>query len=88
MMEHISLDDGITLVSKRESEVIEAVNARMPTQTVSFRNTLRRSKRGPKVVTTCHMAHRGATQMKVLPEQVEIEMRPAGDNNLGSTFQE
>ena len=84
MMEHISLDDAITLVSKRESEVIEAVNARMPTQTVSFRNTLIRSKRGPKVVTTCHMAHRGATQMKVL----EIEMRPAGDNNLGSTFQE
>ena len=88
MMEHISLEDAITLVSKRESEVIEAVNARMPTQTVGFRNTLRRSKRGPKVVTTCHMAHRGATQMKVLPdkvppEQVEIEMRPAGDNRPG-----
>ena len=52
MMEQISLEDGIPLVSKRESEVIEAANAMMPTQTVGFRNTPRRFKRGLKVITT------------------------------------
>ena len=93
MMEHISLEDAITLVSKRESEVIEAVNARMPTQTVGFRNTLRRSKRGPKVVTTCPMTQRGATQTKVLldkgpPEQVKLEVQPAGAISPGIHFAE
>ena len=61
MMEQISLEDAITFVSMRESEVIEAANAKMPTQTVGFRNTPRGSKRGTQVVTTCHMPQRGAT---------------------------
>jgi hypothetical protein len=70
------------IVSKRESEVIKASNARMPTRTVVFRNTPWKSKKGPKVVTKCHTTQRGATQSKVLPnkaplEQVEIETRPA-----------
>ena len=34
---------------------------------VGFRNTLGKSKRGPKVVTKCHTTQRGATQSKVLP---------------------
>ena len=48
---------------------------------VGFRNTLGKSKRGPKVVTKCHTTHRGATQSKVLPNKaptkhVGIETRP------------
>ena len=44
MMEQISLEDSITFVSMRESEVIEATNAKMPTQTIGFRNTPRGSR--------------------------------------------
>ena len=69
MLDQISLEDAITIVSKRKSEEIEAANARMPNQNVGFRNTPRKSKRGPKVVTTCHMAQRGDTQTKVLPDK-------------------
>ena len=66
MMEQMSLEDAIMFVSMRESEVIEAANTKIPTQTVGFRNTPRKSKRGTKVVNTCHKGQRGATQAKVL----------------------
>ena len=71
MMDQISLEDAITIVSKRELDVIEAANARMPTRTVCFRNTPGKSNRGPKVVT------KGWLPDKAAPEQVKIETRPA-----------
>ena len=58
MVEQTSLEDAITFVSMREPEVIEAANARMPTQTVGFRNTPRGSERCAQVVTTGPMAQR------------------------------
>ena len=73
MLDQISLEDVITIVSKRESEVIEAANARIPTRTVGFRNTPGKSKKGPKVVTKCHTTQRGATQLKVLPNKAPLE---------------
>ena len=86
MMEQISLEDAIVIM--RESEVIEAANAKTPTQTIGFRNTPTGSERCAQVVTTSPMAQRDATQAEVLPkkvpsEQVEVEVRPADSINLG-----
>ena len=73
MMEQISLEDAIMFVIMRESEVIEAANAKTPTQTIGFRNTPTGSERCAQVVTTSPMAQRDATQAEVLPEKVPSE---------------
>ena len=91
MMEQISLEDAIMFVIMRESEVIEAANAKTPTQTIGFRNTPTGSERCAQVVTTSPMAQRDATQAEVLPnkvpsEQVEVEVRPGESTLPGLTW--
>ena len=72
-VEQMSLEDTITCVSMRESEAIVAANARMPTQTVSFRNAPRGHERCTQAVTHRSMAQRVTTQAEVSPDRVTSE---------------
>ena len=66
MMEQISLEDTITFI-------IEAGNAKTPTQTIGLRNTATGSERCAQVVTTSPMAQRDTTQAEVLPDKVSSD---------------
>jgi hypothetical protein len=83
-VEQMSLEDTIAFIARRESDVVAAANARMATQTVSFRNTLMDFERYTQAAIIIRPSQVPSKQVEVIKVQptvsISLSVSSAGGN--------